>query len=403
MSDAANLIQTIAMRWNAGLAEAAVRQIAAEVWAGNGAPTAAAQALIEQMRQVLKQQLTQAGSPAEQMRVMEISYRFERGIGNHRAALSLVKNLRHLSERKGDVPHQVRSAVLLGEAWYDASAVSLAIDWSRRALRAAKPLVAKGQGGRPLKALFAAEEVELAWRMVLQGGADASVDKLMADAIGRYNSLEDAVGQAAALGAWSQIRMLQGRWADAVAYTRQCLQMASRTGNAAGVVTGLRAGARAAGRLGDLRTAKPWSQETVERSRLASDVSALIPALFGEASILFLAGDDAWRSVADEAVDLAAAWKMEILLCWAMLERSWMRLAVGQADVEEMRGTVEALAKVSVGPLEAEARYALYHGLKMAGEDAQAEHDIAREQFERLKMEWYLGKVEKREPALIRA
>jgi hypothetical protein len=397
MSDATNLVQTIAIRWNAGLAEAAVRQIAALVWTAAGAPGAEAQALMEQMRQVLKRQLAQAPSPAEQMRVMEISYRFERGIGDHRAALSLVKNLRHLSERKGDAPHNVRSAVLLGEAWYEASAVALAIEWGRRALQSAKPLVAKGQGGRPLKKLFAAEEVELAWRMALQGGADESVGKLMTDAISRYKSLEDAAGQAGALGAWSQMRMLQGRWADAVEYTRQCLQMAGGAGSAAGVTTALWAGGRAAGRLGDLQTAKPWNQEAVERSRAAGDVPALIPALLSQASILFLASDDAWRAVADEAVGLAAAWQMEILLRWAMLERSWMRLVDGQADVKEMRETAEALSKAGAGPLEAEAHYALYHALKTTGVDGQAEYDKAREQFGRLRMEWHLSQVERRE------
>jgi tetratricopeptide (TPR) repeat protein len=402
MSDAAKLIQTIAMRWNAGLASAAVQQVAARVWAAAGAPGADVQALLEQIRQVLKHQLTQAASPAEQMRVMEISCLLEGAIGNRRDALSLAKNLRHLSERKGDALHQIRSAVLLGEVWYDASEVALAIEWSRRALQAAKPLVIKSQGGRPLKVLFAQEEVALAWRMALQGGADVSVDKLMADAMGRCTVLEDSQGQAGVLGTWSQVRMLQGRWAEAVEYSRQCLAMASGRGDAAGAMAALWAGARAAGRSGDLETARGWAGQAVERSRAAGDPAMLIPVLFGQASVLFLGGDEGWRAAADEAVALATAWKVEILLRWATLERSWMQMVTGQGDVEEMRSTVASFAKAGAGPLEAEARYALHHALKAAGEDAQAEYDQAREAFERLGMQWHLGKVDKREPLLNR-
>jgi hypothetical protein len=129
----------------------------------------------------------------------------------------------------------------------------------------------------------------------------------------------------------------------------------------------------------------------------------LIPALLSKASILFLAGDDSWGAMADEAVGLAAAWKVDILLRWAMLERSWMWLAAGQADVEEMRGTADALSKAGAGPLEAEARYALCHALRVAGQDAQAEYDKAREEFARLQMEWHAGKVERQEPLLARA
>ncbi len=160
------------------------------------------------------------------------------------------------------------------------------------------------------------------------------------------------------------------------------------------------AGARAAGRLGDLATARAWVDEALARSRAASDVSLLICCLFGKGSILFSAGDDAWRAAAGEAVELARAWKMEILLRWAVLERSWMRLATGQGDPEEMRETVDALGKAGADPLEAEARYALYHALKAAGKDGQAEYDKARQQFARLKMAWHLAKVDQGEPLL---
>ncbi len=182
MSDAADLIETISLRWDARLTGAAVQQVAAQVWAAKGSPGADVQDLVENLRQALKGQLGRAASPAEQMRVMEISCLFERAIGNRREALSLAKNLRHLAERKGDALQQVRAAVLLAEEWYQASEIALAIDWSRRALQAAKPLVIKRQGGRPVKVLFAAEEVALAWRMALQGGADESVEKLLTDA-----------------------------------------------------------------------------------------------------------------------------------------------------------------------------------------------------------------------------
>ncbi len=399
MSDAANLVETISLRWDARVASAAVQQIAAQVWAARGSPGTDVWDLAERLRQALKAQLGRAGSPAEQMRVMEISCLFEQAIGNRREALSLAKNLRHLSERKGDALQQVRSAVLLGEEWYEASEIALAIDWSRRALQAAKPLVIKGQGGRPVKVLFAAEEVSLAWRMALQGGADESVDKLLADALKRYEA-DDPAGRGAVPAAWSQVRMLQGRWAEAVEHTRRCLQADTKVRDPATMARALWAGARAAGRLGDLATARPWIEEALARSRASTDVPTIICCLLSQASILFVAGDDAWQPTADEAVTLAHAWKMEILLRWATLERSWMRLAIGQADIDEMRAAAEAFAKAGAGPLEAEARYALYHALQAAGQDAQAEYDAAREQFERLKMEWHNAKLANRERLL---
>jgi tetratricopeptide (TPR) repeat protein len=397
MTDTAKLIQTLAIRWNNGLAEKAVLQIGAALWTAHGRPSTDLQGLMDQLHDLLKQQLTRCASPAEQMRVMETSYRFEQTLGHRREALNLAKNLRHLSERKADALHQVRSAVLLADAWYQVSAIDLAIDWSRRSLQAAKPLVIKEQGGRPLKVVFAREEVELAWRMALQGGADVSVDKLMVDAIGRYKTLEDQAGQLRALAFRSQVRMLQGRWAEAVEYARQCLAMARDEGNTAPVRMALWTGARAAGRQGDLATARDWLAQALDRSRAAVDPATLIPALFSQASVLFVGGDDGWQASADEAVALATAWKLEVLLCWAMLERSWMQLATGQGDVEEMRSTVESLAKAGTRPLEAEARYAFYHALKVSGADAQTEYDQAREAFERLSMQWHLGKVEKRE------
>ncbi len=400
MSDASSLVQTIAARWNAGLAEQAARQIAAQFWAA-GQPSQPVHDLIDRMRQALKQQLARAASPVEQMRALEISYRFEQGIGNRGAALGLAKNLRHLSERKGDALHQVRSADLLGEAWYYVSAVPLAIEWVRRALQTAKPLEVRGVGGRPLKLLFATYEVELAWYMALKGGADEGVDKLMADAVQRMEGLNEAVARAAALGMWSRVRMLQARWAESVDYARIARQAAASLPNRAIVIRGLWPGARAAARVGDLATAKAWIEESIEASRQTDDVAACIAGTFSQSSILFLAGDQAAAlRAADQAVALAEVWKMEILLRWAMLERSWVRLPSGQEDLEEMRATVESLAKAGAGPLEAEARYALYHALKAAGQDAREEYEKAREQFLRLKMEWHLAKAEKNEPLL---
>lgn len=397
MTDIANLIQTLAARWNNGLAEKTVQQINSALWSAGGRPSQDLAAAADQLRDLLKLQLTRLASPAEQMRIMETSYRFEQALGNRKEALGLAKNLRHLSERKADALHQVRSASLLADAWYHASALDLAIDWSRRALQTAKPLVIKSQGGRPLKIQFANEEIALAWRMGLQGRADESVDKLLADAIQRCKTLGDAPDEMAALTTWCQVRVLQGRWTDAVAHTHQCLQ-ADPSGSAVGPA--LWAGARAACRQRDLPTAAAWADQAIQLGRKTSDPSVLVPALLSKASVLFLGGQEDWRSAADEAIALARAWKVEILLRWAMLERSWIHLAANRADVEEMRATADSLAKTGAAPLEAEARYALYHALTAAGADAQTEYDQAQAAFTRLRMTWHLDRAEKRERLL---
>jgi hypothetical protein len=398
MSDTSTLVHTIALRWNTGLAEQAARQIAAAVWAVGGQPDQDLQDLIEHMRQVLKQQLGRTAVPTEQIRLLETSYRLEQGMAKRKEALNLAKNLRHLSERKADVLHQVRSASMLSDAWHWASEIAFAIDWSRRALQTAKPMEVRGQGGRPLKAAFVAEELHLAWLMALQGGADESVDKLMTDAVNRYNTLKDRAGQADALGLWSQVRMLQGRWAESADLTRQSL--AAAAGPRATVATALWAGARSASRAGDLPAAQAWIEQALDASRSGGDISAQIAARFSQASILLLAGDDTALAIADQAVALADAWKMEILRRWAMLERSWLRLAAGQSDTDETRATVESFARSGAAPLEAEARYALYHALRAAGQDGQAECDKAREQFAALKMSWHLDKADRHEPLL---
>lgn len=403
MSDASTLVHTIAIRWNMGLAEQAIRQISAQVWAAHGQPAQAVQNLIEQMRTLLKQQLAHTATPAEQMRLLEISYRLEQGIGKRREALNLAKNLRHLSERKADVLHQVRSAALLSDAWYWVSALDFALDWSRRTLQTAKPLEMKGQGGRPLKAAFVAEEVHLAWLMALQGGTDESVDKLLTDATTRYTNMTDQSGQAAALATWSQVRMLQGRWTDSVDCARRLLQVSETTRDKASAARRLWAAARSAGRAGDLPTARAWVDQSLEASRSADDVSSLVAALFSQASILSLAGEASAMDIADRAVTLADAWNMEILRRWAMLERSWLRLAAGQPDLDEMRATLDSFTKIGCAPLEAESRYALYHALQAANQDAQADYDKARQQFTTLKMVWHLARLEANDPLLVQS
>lgn len=399
MNQTRDMVSILNARWTNSLAEEAVQRIAAEFWATEGQPASDVQEVIEQMRQLLKKHLGQTAVPTEQMRVMEISYRFEQGLGRHAEALSLAKNLRHLSERKADVLHQVRSAVLLAEAWHMVSEVALALEWCRRALQTAKPLEVKGAGGRQLRAVFVGEELRLAWLMALQGGTDESVDKLMNDAINRYKDMKDRAGQTAALGLWSQVRMLQGRWSDSIDLTRQSLAV-SGTSSGASSPAALWAGARSASRAGDLPTAQGWIDQALTISRDVADVEARIAALLSHASILLLAGDDAALPAADAAVTLGNAWKMEILRRWAMLERSWLRLAAGKPDLEEMRATAASLAKSGPAPLEAEAWYALYHALAAAGQDGQIEYDKAREMFTRLKMAWHLAKVEAKAPLL---
>lgn len=399
MSQTRELVNILNARWTNSLAEQAVQQITTEMWAAQGQPSPALQDLIELMRLLLKKQLGQTAVPVEQIRVMEISYRFEQGLARRGDALSLAKNLRHLSERKADVLHQVRSAALLAEAWDCVSAIPLALEWCRRSLQTAKPLEVKGAGGRQLRAVFVAEEVHLAWLMALQGGTDESVDKLMTDALSRYGILKDRTGQVAALGLWSQIRMLQGRWADSVDLMRQSLAVNGSISGAPAPAA-LWAGARSASRAGDLPTARAWIDQALEVSRAGADTTARIAALFSQALILQSAGDAAALATADRAVILADAWKMEIPRRWAMLERSWLRLVAGQPDLDEMRATAESFAKSGTGPLEAEARYALYHALNGAGQDGQIEYAKAREQFTQLKMVWHLAKVEAKEPLL---
>lgn len=400
MSDPANLIQTIAARWNTSMAEQAVQEIAARFWAGDQQDEALL-AAAERMRQVLREQLGRSSVPVEQIRLLEISYRLEQGLGRRDVAVSLAKNLRHLAERKTDAMHQARAAFLLADAWYMGSALPFSIDWSKRGFAEAKPLEQRSQGGRPYRILYAEQEVQLALRLGLQGGMYEQAGRLLADAVKRYEAVGETTGRVAALGVQAQVHMIQGRWTEALEAARQARQVAEGLPNKAAVAGALWAGARAAGRLGDLPTANAWVEEAIQVSRQTDDISNLIAGLFSKGSILLLGGNrEEALAVADQAVELGGTWRHEILWRWAILERAWVRLAAGQVDVDELRATAEAFGKFGAGGLEAEAQYALYHAMKAAGQDAQTVYDKAVEQFARLKMNWHLDKAKAGEPLL---
>lgn len=399
MSDTTNLIQILTARWNMSLAEQAVQDIAARYWASQDQEDEPLLALAEQMRQALRQQLSRSTVPVEQIRLLEISHKLELGVGRRDVALSLAKNLRHLAERKADTLHQARSAFLLAQAWYWVSALPFSIDWSKRGFGEAKPLEQKSQGGRPYRVMYAYEEVQLALRLGLQGGMYDQAGRLIADAIKRYQAINDSSGEAGALAVLAQLHMLQGRWTESVETSNQLRQMADAVPNAASSLAGLWAGARAAAILGDASTAISWVDQALQTSRQPGDRSAEIASLSAKGTILSAAGDTAAAlAMADQAVHLATRWRHDILLRWVMLERSWIRLAMGQADVDEARQIAEAFSKFGAGVLEARAGYALYRCLKASGQDAQTDYAKALEQFERLKMDWHLAKARAGEP-----
>lgn len=411
MSDPASLIQTIASRWNAGLAEQAVREITLRFWAGRGRGDEELLALADRMRQVLKQELGRSAVPAEQMRLLEMSYKLEQGLGRRDVALSLAKNIRHLAERKADALHQVRAAFLLADAWHMVSALPFAIDWSKRGFAEAKPLEQRGQGGRPYRVMYAAQEVQLALRLALQGGMFEQAGRLLADAVRRYEAAGDTAARAEVLAVQSQVHMLQGRWAESVEAARLMVGthneasgmhgkgVSGRALDKAKAAAGLWAGARSASRLGDLVTARTWIDEAIQTAGESADIGSLTASLFSKASILLLPGEAAAAlGAADQAVELGSTWRHEILRRWAMLERCWVRLAAGRVDVDEIRATAEAFGKFGAGALRAEAHYALYHSLKATGQDAQVEYQEATEQFEQLKMDWQLARAKAGEP-----
>ncbi len=81
-----------------------------------------------------------------------------------------------------------------------------------------------------------------------------------------------------------------------------------------------------------------------------------------------------------------------------MLERSWVQLAAGDAPVAEMQVTADYFQGAALKPLEAEAWYALSHGLSRTGQDGQTARQTAIDMFEGLDMEWHAGKARKNEP-----
>lgn len=402
MSDTDNLLQTIAARWNAGLADQLVSRIAARFAAAEGRADEELLRLADAMRQLLKQQLGRTSVPVEQVRLLTTSYNLEQGLAQRGTALSLAKNMRHLAERRTDALHQARAAFLLAEAWYLAGALPFSIDWSKRGFGEAKPLEARGQGGRPYRVLYAAEEIRLAQRLALQGGLFEQAGRLLDDALRRFAALNDVAGQAAAMAAQAQAHALQGRWTDAINAAQRSLQAAAPLACKTPVLEGLWAGSRATLMAGDVPTARTWAEQAVDISRQAGDLGAAAQAALSLAFVEARSGDiAAARAAADRAVMLAERWNVEVLRRWVLLGRSWLRLAAGQADLDEMRATAESLAKCGAGTLEAEARYALCHALQAAGQDPTPQREKALEMFEQLKMGWHLAKAKAGEPLLI--
>ncbi len=393
------LIETIAIRWNTGLANQAAAGLIEQFWLAGGSADEELAALIDRLRDVLKAQLAVTAPPVEQLRVMEISYRLEQGLANRGAALSLAKNIRHLAERRTEAMQQVGAAALLAEAWYLAGAIPFALDWSRRTLQTAKPLVVRGHGGRPVLRLYAEQETQLALCMALQGGAAESVEKLLADAVRRYRELNISAGCAAAMGIWSQAELLLGRWQESVDKTREALAIGKDLPTRAPLLTGLWAGARSAARLGETELAGTWAREAAEACKAAGDIIGRVPVLMAAASAAWSAGQqDAALDAADRAAEWAGKVHVKVLRRWALLERAWLHLAIGRTvDPDKLRATVESLAKSEAGPLAAEAEYALYHALIAAGRDGSQEYEHAREQFAALGMQWHLERLEAKE------
>ncbi len=390
-TDPASLIDTIAVRWNTGLAEQAAQQIVAQFRARDGRKDEHLQQLAERMREVLRDELARSSVPIEQIRLLRISYRLEQGLCRRSVALGLAKNIRHLAERRTDTLHKARSAFLAAEGWYWVSALDSAIEWSKRGFSELKPIEQRKQGGRPYRILYATQEAQLALWLGLQGAMYEQATRLIADAIKRHEVVNDATGIAAALATLAQVHMLQGRWSESLDTARQARLAAEQPIQSVSPDSRALAGRRSASRLGDLQTADQWADKALRVSVESGDTASRIQTLMTRASLLLSTGDSkAALRTADRAVLLAKAWQFKMLWRQAILQRCWIKLALGQADPDEARETTEAFAGFATGVLEAEARYALYHCLKACGQDGQTEYQEALQQFERLKMTWHL-------------
>lgn len=398
MSDLTTHIQILGVRWNSGRAEQVVRDIAARYRTAGSADEALA-ATVEQMRQVLREQLTQSHVAVEQIRLLELSDRLEQALGRYDVALSLVKNLRHLAERKTNVMHQARAAFLLADAWYMVSALPFAIDWSKRGFAESKPFEQRNQGGKPQRIVYATEETKLAQRLAFQGGMHEQALRLLADAVKRFEAIGETAGAVVALGTTAQVYLMHGQWNESLEAAAQARQIDEPLSNQAAMVTALWAGAVARARLGDIATATEQIQQAKEAAQQADDTAGMVAVFASESLILLLSGrGQESLAAANQAVALGERWNHGLLLRWALLERAWAQLAVGPVDVDEIRAAGEAFGKFGAGPLSAEAHYALYHAMGKEGPDAKAAYDMAMEQFAQLKMGWHLERARTESP-----
>jgi tetratricopeptide (TPR) repeat protein len=403
MSQATQLLDSLSVRWDPGQAQEIVRDLNHRMWKDGGRKDPAVPGEAERLSWLIHDQLGRAADLRIRLRLLGLEYQLQQGIARRERAFEVALQAQDLADRLGDRVLSVQTMFQTAKAWFWICRYREAVQWSCRGMQAGRELEAKGQANRPVKQLLASEEVFLAVRQLTIGEPPEEVEGTITHAVERWKAIDDKAGLAMAYGFWSEIRMVQGRWADSVKLARQCLSLAGYPQTKTGAAYGLWTGGFSASRLGDLEMALAWASQAEELCRNDGDISGISEALFSKAITLCQMGrDDESLTTADEAVEVARVLDWEIITRLAMLERSWVQLAAGEPSVTEMQVTAEYFQQAHLKPLEAEAWYALSHRQAKAGQEGQLARQRAVDMFEGLDMHWHAEKARQHEPLVSR-
>lgn len=399
MPQALQSLDSLAAKWNLDRAIDVAQDMNRRMWQGGGRKDPAVPGEAERLSRLIREQLQRAVDSADRARLLSLEYQLRQSVAMRKHAFEVALQAQELADQQGDPVLRVRTMFQTAKAWFWTCDYKQAVEWSRKGMQAGRDLEAKGRADLPVKRLLASEEVFLAVRLVTIGESPDEVQRTISRAVERWKVLDDTGELAFAYGFWSEIRMVQGRWADSVKLAKQCLSLAGYPQNKANAAYGLWTGGFSASRLGDLETALTWTSQANELCRDVGDISGISETLFSKAITLCRMGREAEAlAAADESVEVARVLDWEIITRLAMLERSWVQLAAGQSSVAEMQDTAEYFQQAGLKPLEAEAWYALSHGRARMGRDVQPALRRAIDMFEGLDMQWHAGKARKNEP-----
>ncbi len=264
MSETAQWLESLAARWDLEQAQEAVRSLSRRMWKDGGRKDPAVPVEAERLSRLIHGQLRRATDPRDRLELLNTEYRLQQSVARRRHAFEVALQAQQLADRLGDPVLGVHILFQTAKAWFWICRYREAVDCSRRGMQAGRELEANGRASRTVKKLLAEEEVFLAVRLLTIGEPREEVEQTILHAVERWKALEDRQGLAFAYGFWSEIRMVQGRWAESVDLARQCLSLAGYPGSKAGAAYGLWTGGFSASRLGDLETALAWTSEAHE-------------------------------------------------------------------------------------------------------------------------------------------